>query len=102
MAKKKFDSAKKHFEKERLKLVDQIKAHQSFEHELLEENNRLQERVHSLEREKAELKDWVNRLLEYTELSKEDIKKVCDGDKKLINFASYLNKMFKIVDRYGG
>ena len=41
------------------------------------------QQISALETENAQLKDWVERLLEYTELSKEDIKAVCEKDKRL-------------------
>lgn len=47
---------------------------------------------------KEELKEWIERLLEYTELSKDDIKAVYEKDKRMgeaINWLSRFGGMFQ-------
>jgi hypothetical protein len=47
---------------------------------------------------KEELKEWIECLLEYTELSKDDIKAVCEKDKRMgeaINWLSRFGGMFQ-------
>ncbi len=82
---KKFDAAQKHFEKKTVELRKRI----SFLEQQLEVKiklaEQLKERVESLETENAQLKEWVDRLLKYTELDKKDIKEACEKDKEIAN-----------------
>jgi hypothetical protein len=78
---KKFDAAEKHFEKERLRLNRENNSLRKLLSELIKKNRDLSERVDSLEDENRRLNDWVERLLEFTEMSKEDIKKVVEHEK---------------------
>lgn len=50
--------------------------------------------------ENDSLKDWVERLLSYTELSKEDIKKVCEQDKKRGEAMTAFISMTNILNGY--
>ena len=87
---KKFDAAEKHFAKERERLNKQIK---SLEEQLANahrDTNLFRSRAEFYERENEELKNWVERLLEYTELSKEDIKQACEKDKNMAEAAKWL------------
>lgn len=43
------------------------------------------------------LNDWIERLLEYTELSKNDIKTVCENDKTKNKFISTLESIINLV-----
>ena len=43
------------------------------------------------------MKDWIERLLQYTELSKEDVKKACEKDKAIAG----LLDLFGIVKNGG-
>lgn len=79
---KKFDAAEKHFKK---KEEDYQRRIRNLETTLtqLRANVRLLEGKNSeLITENDSLKEWVERLLTYTELSKEDIKAVCEQDKR--------------------
>jgi hypothetical protein len=46
----------------------------------------------------VELKDWIERLLEYTQLTEDDIKKVCEADKR----RSELFETLGIFSKIGG
>ncbi len=89
---KKFTAAEKHFEKKRVQYEKRIKEL----NEQLESAHRdirlFRSRYELAERENEELKAWVERLLEYTELSKEDIKQACTKDKKMAEAAEWLQK----------
>jgi len=78
---KNFNAAEKHFEKKRVQLERRIKDL----NEQVENAHRAyydyRFRAELLERENEELKDWVERLLQYTELPLEDIKAACEKDK---------------------
>lgn len=93
---KKFDAAEKHFAKKRDEYLKRIK---SLEQQL--ENAHKDTRLYRTqcefyERENEELKNWIERLLEYTELSKEDIKAACEKDKRLGEAAKLLAQFGKL------
>lgn len=85
---KKFDAAQKHFEGKKIELEKQIKALIS---RVSEQNKTISEQkgqIDVLSSENQQLKEWIERLLEYTELSKEDIKAACEKDKKIASAMS--------------
>lgn len=89
---KKFDAAEKHFEKKRLRYEKQIKElckQAEYNHG---EIQHLRSKCELAERENEELKNWVERLLEYTELTKDDIRKACEKDKRMAEAAEWLSK----------
>lgn len=85
---KKFDAAQKHFEGKKIELEKQIKALTA---RVSEQNKTISEQkgqIDALSSENQQLKEWIERLLEYTELSKEDIKAACEKDKKIASAIS--------------
>ena len=85
---KKFDAAQKHFEGKKIELEKQIKhltARVSEQNKVILEQK---EQIDALASENLQLKEWIERLLEYTELSKEDIKAACEKDKKIASAMS--------------
>lgn len=85
---KKFDAAQKHFEGKKIELEKQIKALTA---RVNEQNKTISEQrgqIDALSSENQQLKEWIERLLEYTELSKEDIKAACEKDKKIASAMS--------------
>lgn len=85
---KKFDAAQKHFEDKKIELEKQIKALTA---RVSEQNKTISEQrgqIDALSSENQQLKEWIERLLEYTELSKEDIKAACEKDKKIASAMS--------------
>lgn len=85
---KKFDAAQKHFEGKKIELEKQIKALTA---RVSEKNKTISEQrgqIDALSSENQQLKEWIERLLEYTELSKEDIKAACEKDKKIASAMS--------------
>lgn len=85
---KKFDAAQKHFEGKKIELEKQIKhltARVSEQNKVISEQK---VQIDALSSENLQLKEWIERLLEYTELSKEDIKAACEKDKKIASVMS--------------
>ena len=85
---KKFDAAQKHFEGKKIELEKQIKYLTA---RVSEQNKTISEQrgqIDALSSENQQLKEWIERLLEYTELSKEDIKAACEKDKKIASAMS--------------
>lgn len=93
---KKFDAAEKHFEKKRIEYEKKIR----YLTNMVSEQNKTivsnKEKISILESENTRLKEWIERLLDYTELSKEDIKVACEKDKKM----SESLDMLKILSGY--
>ncbi len=88
---KKFDAAQKHFEGKRIEYEKRLKhlnAHVSEQDRIISE---MKEQIDALSLENQQLKEWNERLLKYTELSKEDIKTACAKDKKMENLVSIIN-----------
>ena len=95
---KKFDAAQKHFEGKKIELEKQIKhltARVSEQNKVISEQRG---QIDALSSENQQLKEWIERLLEYTELSKEDIKAACEKDKKIASAAS----LFGFLGGFGG
>ena len=89
---KKFTAAEKHFEKKRIQYEKQIKY---LEEQLTYTRKEFRDTIAKYDfckRENEELKDWVERLLQYTELSKEDIKAACEKDKRMGVALEWLSK----------
>lgn len=63
--------------------------------ESLKELSVLKAEKSRLEEENARLNDWVDRLLEYTEMSKEDLQMLINKEKSMDN----LVKMFEFSNR---
>lgn len=87
---KKFDAAEKHFEKKRIKLENEIKSLKTQLDSAHRDTNHYRSLYEITARENEELKEWIERLLEYTELSKEDIKAACEKDKRMGEAAKWL------------
>lgn len=85
---KKFDAAQKHFEGKKIELEKQIKALTARVSEQNKTISEQKEQIDALSSENQQLKEWIERLLEYTELSKEDIKAACEKDKKIASAMS--------------
>lgn len=88
---KKFTAAEKHFNEKKVVLEKRIKARDELIIEQSLKVKTLTNRVNELEAQNAQLQDWVNRLLEYTELSEDDIKKACEKDQQIASLFGFLN-----------
>ena len=83
------------FDRERAKFGMQIK---NLESKLSQKNNEvleLQKQIKTMELERDQLKDWVERLLEYTEISEDDIKTIVQKDLESAKAISMLTGLLK-------
>lgn len=90
---KKFDAAEKHFMGKQSKYEKEIKLLNS---RVAEQNATISEQkaqIDMLSAENLQLKEWIERLLEYTELSPEDIKTACEKDKKMAEAMSMFSSL---------
>lgn len=99
---KKFDAAEKNFEKKRIQYERRIKDMEQQLENAHRDTRLFRSRFEFAERENEELKNWVERLLEYTKLSKEDIKAACEKDKKMAEAASWLSNLGMLSQFLGG
>lgn len=97
---KKFEAAEKHFQKLKEKYERHIKTLYEEKCSLQNELVQVKNRVHELESETAQQKEWIERLLKYTELSKEDIAKACQTDIDKNNSRKMINSMLSFITPY--
>lgn len=93
---KKFDAAEKHFEKKRIQYDKGIKYLREQLDASRKEAQLYKEKADSYELKNGELLDWIERLLEYTELPKEDVKAVFENEKRKNDAAMRLVKLFGV------
>ena len=94
---KKYDAAQKHFEAKRVAIEKEKRYLLDRVCELKTENQQIKSEIYALQVENQQLKDWIDRLLEYTELSKEDIAAACEKDKKMKESADMMLSLFKMT-----
>lgn len=88
------------FEKERAKYRGQIRELERENKDIKVEKIQLKEQLAELEQEIEGLKSWIERLLEYTELSEEDMKKIVMKDKLSAEITSQMASLHRIFGRY--
>ena len=88
------------FEKERAKYRGQIRELEREIKNIKVEKIQLKEQLSELEQEIENLKSWIERLLEYTELSEEEMKKIIMKDKINAEIASQMASLNRIFGRY--
>lgn len=98
MNSKKFNAAEKHFEKKRVELTKQIDHYKQWAQSVINENRELKQTIYELENENIHLKEHIERLLAYTELSQDDIKNACEKDKHLSDLYSAMTSISKMVN----
>lgn len=90
------------FEKERAKYRKQIR---ELETELKKERYEkfeLKGKLVSIEEKCTELQDWIDRLLEYTEMSEDDMKAIIKKEKTSAEIIEHLKPLLDITSRFGG
>lgn len=97
---KKFDAAEKHFEKKKCEYDRKIKSLTIALKESREETLKYKRLYEDANGENEQLKAWIERLLEYTELSMEDIKQACEKDKRMGETMKMMTTLFKFGGTY--
>ena len=88
------------FEKERAKYRGQIRELEREIKDIKIEKLQLKEQLSELEQEIENLKNWIERLLEYTELSEEDMKKIIMKDKLNAEIIGQMARINRILGIY--
>ncbi|MDD3172193.1 MAG: hypothetical protein PHF63_00765 [Herbinix sp.] len=94
---KKFDAAEKHFMEKEARLKKQINSLEARNSELRAALVEKTSENNSLSTKNAELEDWIERLLIYTELNREDIKRICQEDKRK---GENINMVLHLMSRF--
>jgi hypothetical protein len=97
---KKFDAAEKHFQKLKEKYERHLKTLYEQKCSLQDELVQAKNRIHELESENTQQCEWIERLLKYTELSKEDIAKACQIDIDKNNSKKMINNILSFITPY--
>ena len=90
------------FDKERAKYnkrIRELESQQKEKEKIIASQN---ESIESDSEELYKLRDWVRRLLEYTELSEEDMKKIIDKEKKSAELVERMSDVSRMFSRLSG
>lgn len=89
------------FDKERYKYRHEIRELQREIKENLCEIEVLNQRISELEESIREKDEWINRLLEYTELTEEDMKNQIQKDRNVSEVIDHMEEMNSIICGFG-
>lgn len=89
------------FDKERAKYRHEISTLQREIKENLREIEVLNQKIHELEESIRQKDDWIQRLLEYTELTEEDMRNQIKKDKSVSEVIDHINNMNILISGYG-
>ena len=90
------------FDKERHRLYSEIRGLEALVAQRDRQLVELQEIIHQKDAELAEAKDWIERLLEYTEMSKEDLQLLLTSEKDKAEIQERLKTSLGILSMLGG
>lgn len=89
-----FDRERAKYGKRIRELETELKGKKYEIHELRDQISKLEEKCYSLQY-------WIDRLLEYTEMSEEDMKTIIQKDKDSAEVMKRMNCLFGIMDMFG-
>lgn len=88
------------FDKERAKYRHEIKDLQRTISKQLAEISNLSKRIFELEDSVRQKDEWIHRLLDYTELSEEDMRKQIKKDKSFSEVLEHINDMNNLISGF--
>ena len=88
------------FDKERAKYRKEIRELNSLVSKQNINIDRLKQDIGRKDMELAEKDEWIRRLLEYMDMSEEDMRKIIQKDKTMSEFAERLSDINKMVSRF--
>lgn len=94
---KKFSAAEKHFKEKEERLRKELKYWEGRANEQSSKLLTVCEELATARATIAQQKDWIERLLQYTELDIEDIKVACEKDKKIGQAAGIMVDVYKYL-----
>ena len=90
------------FEKERAKYRQQINELEREVRKAKIEKLEVEDKLRESEQKCEELKDWIDRLLRYTEMSEEDMKKFIEKERQSAEVMEHLDNFLSIGRKLGG
>lgn len=91
--KSKLTAKEKHLQEKIIKLQQQINKLEQNNSQYIRDNYKIKEENRNLQKVNLQQKEQIDKLLEYTELTKEDIKIACEKDKGLAKMYGMINGM---------
>lgn len=88
------------FDKERAKYRKEIRELNSLVSKQNINIDRLKQDIDRKDMELVEKDEWIRRLLEYMDMSEEDMRKIIQKDKTMSEFAERLSDINKMVSRF--
>ena len=88
------------FDKERAKYRKEIRELNSLVSKQNINIDRLKQDIDRKDMELAEKDEWIRRLLEYMDMSEEDMRKIIQKDKTMSEYAERLSDINKMVSRF--
>lgn len=88
------------FDKERAKYRKEIRELNSLVSKQNINIDRLKQDIDRKDMELAEKDEWIRRLLEYMDMSEEDMRKIIQKDKTMAEAAERLSDINKVVSRF--
>ena len=89
------------FDKERAKYGKHIRELESELKQKDREIGELRDQILQVEEKCQSLRNWIDRLLEYTEMSEEDMKKIIQKEKDSAEVMEHLNNFFGVTKLLG-
>ena len=97
---KKFTAAEKHFQDKEVALRQEMRKTIEWSEEIINVNNQLYKENRQLKKDFDELKEKYSKLLEYSNMTEEDIKTALHKDKVMDQFGSLMGVMGQGLGRY--
>ena len=94
---KKFDAAEKHFQEKEVKLRQEMREIKEQDSLIGDRNIQLIEINEKLEKENADIKEKLQKLLEYSKLTENDITTALHKDEMLTKFSGFLKGMARYL-----
>lgn len=89
------------FDRERAKYRHEISNLQRESKENLRKIEAMNQKISELEESIREKDEWINRLLEYTELTEEDMRNQIQKEKSVSEVINHIQDMNSIIGRFG-
>lgn len=90
------------FEKERAKFRAEIRGLQHQTNERDKQIAELKDTIHQQEEKLSQQEEWIERLLTYTEITKEDLQMLIESEKKKSEVREHISTTLGIIGRMGG
>lgn len=94
---KKFTAAEKHFREKEVKMRQEVRQYKEWFEEVCSVNSHLAKENEQLKKENADIKEKLQKLLEYSKLTENDITTALHKDEMLTKFSGLLKGMARYL-----